>query len=71
MNQINYLQLINNADVYSLVEKTPLEYATCLTARLGNKILLKREDFHPIHSFKIRGAINSPVYLCFYIKIKR
>ena len=58
MNQINYLQLINNADVYSLVEKTPLEYATCLTARLGNKILLKREDLHPIHSFKIRGALN-------------
>jgi threonine dehydratase len=58
MNHIDYLQLIENADVYSLVKKTPLEYAKSLTARLGNKILLKREDLHPIYSFKIRGAFN-------------
>ena len=58
MNQIDYLQLIENADIYSLVKKTPLEYAPSLTARLGNNILLKREDLSPIYSFKIRGAFN-------------
>ena len=58
MSQINYRQLIENADVYSVVKETPLEYAACLTTRLGNKILLKREDLHPIYSFKVRGAVN-------------
>ena len=67
MNQINYRQLIENADVYSVVKKTPLEYASCLTTRLGNKILLKREDLHPIYSFKIRGAVNQINQLGFLI----
>ena len=58
MNQINYLQLIENTDIYSVVKETPLEYASCLTERLGNKILFKREDLHSIYSFKIRGAVN-------------
>ncbi|SVD61849.1 uncharacterized protein METZ01_LOCUS414703, partial [marine metagenome] len=58
MNQINYLQLIENTDIYSVVKETPLEYASSLTERLGNKILFKREDLHSIYSFKIRGALN-------------
>ena len=58
MSQINYRQLIENADVYSVIKETPLEYAAFLSNRLGNKILLKREDLHPIYSFKIRGAVN-------------
>ena len=58
MNQINYLQLIENTDIYSVVKETPLEYASSLTERLGNKILFKREDLHSIYSFKIRGAVN-------------
>jgi threonine dehydratase len=58
MSQINYRQLIENADVYSVVKETPIEHAACLTTHLGNKILLKREDLHSIYSFKIRGAVN-------------
>ena len=58
MSQINYRQLIENADVYSVVKDTPIEYAAFLSKRLGNKILFKREDLHSIYSFKIRGAVN-------------
>lgn len=58
MSQINYRQLIKNADVYSVVKDTPIEYAAFLSKRLGNKILFKREDLHSIYSFKIRGAVN-------------
>jgi len=29
-----------------------------LSARLGNRVWLKREDLQPVHSFKIRGAYN-------------
>ncbi len=36
--------------------RTPLELAGNLSARLGNRILLKREDLYPVFSFKLRGA---------------
>jgi threonine dehydratase len=35
-----------------------LELASNLSARLGNRILLKREDLQPVFSFKLRGAYN-------------
>ncbi len=38
--------------------ETPLELASNLSARVGNKIILKREDLQPVFSFKIRGAYN-------------
>jgi threonine dehydratase len=37
---------------------TPLEEAPKLSARLGNAVLLKREDLQPVRSFKLRGAYN-------------
>ncbi len=32
--------------------------ANQLSTRLGNEIILKREDLQPVFSFKIRGAYN-------------
>jgi threonine dehydratase len=34
-----------------------------LSARLGNTVLLKREDLQPVFSFKLRGAYNKMVNL--------
>ena len=53
-----YLDLIRNSAVYDVASKTPLELASNLSARLGNRVLLKREDLQPVFSFKLRGAYN-------------
>ncbi|VTR27245.1 L-threonine dehydratase biosynthetic IlvA [Serratia fonticola] len=34
----------------------PLQTMGKISARLGNTILVKREDRQPVHSFKLRGA---------------
>lgn len=47
-----------NASVYDVAVETPLQPAENLSARLGNQVLLKREDMQPVFSFKIRGAYN-------------
>jgi len=44
--------------VYEVARETPLDPAPRLSARLGNDVLLKREDLQPTFSFKIRGAYN-------------
>ncbi len=44
--------------VYDVAIKTPLEKASKLSKKVGHKVLLKREDLQPVHSFKIRGAYN-------------
>lgn len=54
----DYLERILNAQVYDVAEETPLDLATNLSARTGNRIHLKREDMQPVFSFKIRGAYN-------------
>ncbi|KAI9202877.1 tryptophan synthase beta subunit-like PLP-dependent enzyme [Polychytrium aggregatum] len=54
----DYLRLILNARVYDVATETPLTLATKLTAKLQNKILLKREDMQANFSFKCRGAYN-------------
>ncbi len=54
----DYLARILNARVYDVAVETPLERAPLLSARLGNTLLLKREDLQPVFSFKIRGAYN-------------
>ncbi|MGD8709031.1 MAG: threonine ammonia-lyase, biosynthetic [Ectothiorhodospiraceae bacterium] len=53
-----YLQKILTACVYDVARLTPLDEAQNLTNRLGNNVLLKREDLQPVFSFKIRGAYN-------------
>ena len=54
----DYLEKIRTARVYDVAEKTALEIQPNLSARLGNKVLLKREDSQPVFSFKLRGAYN-------------
>lgn len=54
----DYLERILNAHVYDVAEETPLEIADNISARIGNTLLLKREDMQPVFSFKIRGAYN-------------
>lgn len=54
----DYLQKICAARVYDVAIKTPLSQMPTLSARLGNHVLLKREDLQPVFSFKLRGAYN-------------
>ncbi|MEY4753931.1 MAG: threonine ammonia-lyase, biosynthetic [Pseudomonadota bacterium] len=58
-----YLQRILNARVYDVAHETELEPARTLSARLGNQVLLKREDNQPVFSFKLRGAYNKMAHL--------
>ena len=54
----DYLQKILNARVYDVARQTDLQPAPQLSARLGNAVLLKREDQQSVFSFKLRGAYN-------------
>ena len=55
---INYKEKIENSRVYDVAKNTPLELQSNLSARIGNRVLLKREDMQPVFSFKLRGAYN-------------
>ena len=59
----DYLRRILTARVYDVAIESPLELAPRLTARLHNRVLLKREDLQPVFSFKLRGAYNKMVRL--------
>ncbi len=59
----DYVERILKARVYEVAEETPLEYANLLSSRIGNRILLKREDLQPVFSFKLRGAYNKIAHL--------
>jgi threonine dehydratase len=54
----SYIKSILQSKVYEVAKETPISPAPFLSRRLGNTILLKREDLQPIFSFKIRGAYN-------------
>ena len=54
----DYLQRILRARVYDVAIESPLDAAPALSARLANRVLLKREDLQPVFSFKLRGAYN-------------
>lgn len=60
---INYIEKILRARVYDIAIETPLDYAPALSARLENRIYLKREDLQPVFSFKLRGAYNKMALL--------
>lgn len=51
-----YLRAVLRAPVYEVAQVTPLQPMDKLSARLGNTIVVKREDRQPVHSFKLRGA---------------
>jgi threonine dehydratase len=58
-----YLQKILTARVYDVAVETALEPARSLSRRLGNHVLLKREDQQSVFSFKLRGAYNKMAQL--------
>ena len=58
MKPNDYLERILKARVYDVAVQTPLEVAPLLSRRLGNRLMLKREDLQPVFSFKNRGAYN-------------
>ncbi|WP_300619989.1 threonine ammonia-lyase, biosynthetic [Dokdonella sp.] len=52
------LRRILTARVYDVARETELDFAPNLSARLDNRVFLKREDNQPVFSFKLRGAYN-------------
>jgi len=60
---VDYLKKILTAKVYDVAIESPLEIAPTLSSRLGNTVLLKREDQQEIFSFKLRGAYNRMAHL--------
>ena len=59
----HYVKMILRAPVYDVARETPLEFAPAISRRLGNRVLIKREDMQPVFSYKIRGAYNMMVSL--------
>jgi len=53
-----YKNMTDQASVYDVAVKTPLEQAVGLSKRLNNHVWIKREDLQPVYSFKLRGAYN-------------
>jgi len=60
---VDYLQQILTAKVYDVAIESALDPAHTLSARIGNRVLLKREDQQPVFSFKLRGAYNKMAQL--------
>ena len=58
-----YKKMVEQAKVYDVAIKTPLELAKGLSARLNNEVWIKREDLQPVFSFKLRGAYNKIAHL--------
>lgn len=59
----DYLRLILTSRVYEVCQETSLTHAVNLSNRLECNVLLKREDEHPVFSFKLRGAYNKMAHL--------
>lgn len=54
----DYLERILTAHVYDVAVETRLDSTPLLSARIHNRVLLKREDKQQVFSFKLRGAYN-------------
>lgn len=54
----DYLERILTAHVYDVAVETRLDSIPLLSARIHNRVLLKREDKQQVFSFKLRGAYN-------------
>ncbi len=59
----DYIKKILTSRVYDVAVESPLEHAPILSRRLGNSLLLKREDMQSVFSFKLRGAYNKMAQL--------
>ena len=53
-----YLNKILNAPVYDVAIESPIDAVPGLSVRIGNRVLIKREDLQPVFSFKLHGAYN-------------
>jgi threonine dehydratase len=53
-----YVRRILDARIYDLAVETPIDGMRRMSAALGCRVLVKREDLQPVFSFKIRGAYN-------------
>ncbi len=58
-----YLRQILSARVYDVARESALQPSRSLSRRLGNHVLLKREDQQAVFSFKLRGAYNKMAHL--------
>ena len=58
-----YINLIDEASVYDVASETPLELADNLSARLGNRILMKREDLQPVFSLKLSRTCRKSLWM--------
>jgi len=58
--QLPHLKDIEEAGarIRRYIPPTPLDYSKGISELLGRETYLKLETFHPIHVFKIRGALN-------------
>ncbi|WP_309569749.1 threonine ammonia-lyase, biosynthetic [Deinococcus sp.] len=63
MDAMDVLRLALTSKVYGAAVETPVSETPLLSARTGNRVLLKREDLQPIFSFKLRGAYNKMAHL--------
>jgi threonine dehydratase len=54
----DYARRILTSRVYDVAAVTPLDSLPRLSAKIGQTVLLKREDLQEVFSFKIRGAYN-------------
>jgi threonine dehydratase len=59
----DYIERILKARVYDVAIESPLDTAPRLSRRIGNHVLLKREDLQPVFSFKLRGSYNKISHL--------
>ncbi|GHF50334.1 threonine dehydratase [Deinococcus metalli] len=63
LDAMDVLRLALTSKVYGAAIETPVSETPLLSARTGNRVLLKREDLQPIFSFKLRGAYNKMAQL--------
>ena len=54
----HYVKKILASRVYDVAVETPLQDAPNISARIGHRVALKREDMQPVFSFKLRGSYN-------------
>jgi threonine dehydratase len=59
----DYIERILKARVYDVAIESPLDTAPRISRRIGNHVLLKREDLQPVFSFKLRGSYNKISHL--------